>query len=386
MYHVRKLNTIRNIKRNNTMSHKIAVIGAGNGGQAMAGHFAMAGYEVNIFDYFAEPINKIKEQGHIKLTGAVQGIGKINVASTDMQKVVEGTHIIMVVNPAIYHNKIAKELAKHLKKEQIIFLNPSSVFGAFAFKKALENAGFREDVIIAESNTLLYTARLEEHTKVNIGGKKDRILVAVFPSYNKEKVFAMLKPAIPEIEECDSVFATSFDSTNAMVHPLPTIMNASWAESGSKFKYYHEGIGATIGKFIEGMDEERVNIGKKLGLTLGKDLFTMFMQYEIEYNSKGESLSEVFKHVKAYENIYAASNIRSRYIYEDVPTGLVPFITIGKVLGLPVQKMELCLRLCEMMLDEDFEHSENARNLKNLGLEGLSIDSILKYAETGKKE
>ena len=41
--------------------YTIAVIGAGNGGQAMAAYFAMAGNEVRIIDYFEERIQAIRE-------------------------------------------------------------------------------------------------------------------------------------------------------------------------------------------------------------------------------------------------------------------------------------------------------------------------------------
>ncbi len=367
------------------MNKKIAVLGAGNGGQAMAAYFAIAGYEVSIFDYFEEPINAINKKGTIELEGAINGIGKIGVASTDMATVVAGVDLIMIVNPAIYHNKIAKDLAKVIKKGQTVFLNPSSVFGAFAVKKAFEDCGYTEEIIIAESNTLLFTARLVEPGKVHIGGKKDRLLVAAFPSSGKEKIYEILRPAIPELEECDTVLETSFDNTNAMVHPLPTIMNASWTESGAKYKYYLEGIGATVGAFIEGMDKERVDIAEKLGLVLGKDLFSLFLQYQIEYKTEAETISEVFKHVEAYNDIYAAPSVKTRYIYEDVPTGLVPFIAMGKLLDMPVAKMQLAVDLCEAMLNEDFQNSEASRNLENLGLVGMNVESILEYAETGKK-
>lgn len=364
---------------------KIAVIGAGNGGQAMASYFAIAGYQVNIFDYFQDPIDEIKKKGEIELEGAITGVGKINIASTNMKAVVDGVDLIMIVNPAIYHNKIAKDLAPTLKVGQLIFLNPSSVFGAFAMKKALEDAGFTEDVVIAESNTLLFAARLVKNGTVHIGGKKDRLLVSAFPSSKRDKIYDIIRPVIPELEECDTVLETSFDSTNCMVHPLPTIMNASWTESGNKFRYYLDGIGETVGHFIEGMDKERVDIGKKLGLTLGKDLFSLFMEYEIEYNTKGETISKVFKSVEAYQDIQAATDVRTRYIYEDVPTGLVPFIAIGELLNMPVDKMKLTVKLCDNMLEENFNDCECSRNLNKLGLAGLNADGIVNYAKTGEK-
>lgn len=368
------------------MKKNIAVIGAGNGGQAMAAYFAMnEEYEVRIFDYFDAPVEVIREQGYIQLEGAVEGRGNITLASTDMGEVVKDADLIMVVNPAIYHNKIAKDLAPYIKEDQIIFLNPSSVFGAFAFKKALEDAGCEKTVTIGESNSLLFAARLIENGRVNIGGKKDVLLVSAFPACNGDGLYDIIRPVMREIKVCDSVLETSFDSTNAMVHPLPTIMNVSWAESGARFRYYLDGIGETVGNYIEAMDSERVAIGEKLGLTLGKDLFDIYMEYEDQYHARGNSVSELLKGVDAYRDIYAANTARTRYIYEDIPTGMVPFTAVGELLHMPVQKMKFVTQLCEEMLGEDLTYCDYSRNLENLGLAGMDAQGIINYAKTGVK-
>ncbi len=363
-----------------------AIIGAGNGGQAFAAYLSDKGYEVRLFDFFQETIEKIKAKGCIKLTGAIELTSTIKIISTDLQYVITGADMIMVVNPAIYHRKIAKECAKYLNKDQIVFLNPGSTFGAFAFKKALEDYGFKENITIAESNTLLFACRAVEHGVVSVGGKKDRILISSFPAINNYKVIDMLKDAIPEIQLVKNVLATSMDNTNPMVHPAPTILNCSWIESGKKFLYYHEGIGTTASDFIEEMDKERIEIGKKIGLELGENLFSLFMQYEAEYEVKKDKIVEVFKAVDAYKSIYSASEVRTRYIYEDIPMGLLPLVELGKLLNLPVKRMSLVIDMCEIILNEKLTSGENCRNLINLGLENMSEQYIVNYAETGIKK
>lgn len=44
-------------------AHKIAVLGAGNGGQALAGHLAMRGHDVSLYDIDRE------KSGHCKVEG-----------------------------------------------------------------------------------------------------------------------------------------------------------------------------------------------------------------------------------------------------------------------------------------------------------------------------
>lgn len=365
---------------------KLTVIGGGNGGQAMAGYFAMNDeYEVTIFDYFKETIASLKEKKEIRLTGAVEGVGKLALATTSMKEALDGSDMIMVVMPAIYHNKVAEDMAPYVKEDAVIFLSPSSVFGAFAFKKGLEDAGNNEDIVIGESNSLLFAARLKENGVVHIGGKKDVLMVATFPSEKGNRLYDFIRPVMSEIETYDTVLATSFDSTNAMVHPLPTILNCNWSESGTKYKYYHDGIGPTCGKIIEQIDKERVDIGKKLGLELGKNLFDIYMEYEDQYGASGDDVSSLLKSVTAYNDIYASNEVRNRYIYEDIPTGMVPFVAVGKLLDMPVKKMQMVIDLCEGMLDEDLTNCETSRNLDKLGLAGMTAEEIIEYAKTGKR-
>lgn len=367
------------------MGYKFGIIGAGNGGQAMAAYFKLAGNEVKLYDNFSEVIDKINDRGFITLEGAISGDAYIDLVTNNFEEAVKDVDVIMVVNPSIYHKNIAQKLAPYVREGHIIFLNPANTFGAFAFKKALEDSGCNKNIVIAESNTLLFACRALEPGLVHVGGKKDRLLVSAFPADKILEVEKTIAPTITEIELCETVLETSFDSTNAMVHPFPSIMNASWTESGNRYKYYYDGIGPTVGAFIDKMDQERIEAGKRLGLSLGKNLFSLYMEYAIEYDAHGDTLDEVFSNVKAYEDIYANDNVKSRYIYEDVPMGLVPFAEIEELLGVNPENTKLVITLCEKVLGEDFSNCDNCRNLNNLGLEGMTAEQIIEYAKTGKK-
>ena len=52
-----------------------AVIGAGNGGMAMAGYLSMIGYKVNLYNRTLENILPLIKNPTISLTGEVEGAG-----------------------------------------------------------------------------------------------------------------------------------------------------------------------------------------------------------------------------------------------------------------------------------------------------------------------
>lgn len=363
------------------MPVRIAILGAGNGGQALAGYLGWQGFEVRLYDTFQDTIATINERGGIRLEGDVSCFGKVALASTDIARVLAGANLVMVVNPSIYHRQLAEHCAPCLQPDQVVFLHPGGTFGAFAFKQALLENGCSCDIPIAESSSLIYACRAVEPGRVLIGGKKDRLLVSALPATANATVRSLLIDAFPEIQIARNVLVTSFDNTNPIFHPAPTLLSASWIESGKDFLYYYEGISETIGNFIAGMDQERLAIGKAIGLEFGTDIVDVFTQYQVEYHTGGASIADVVHHVPAYAAIYGPKSLKTRYIYEDVPMGLVPLVALGKSVGQPAAKMELIISLAEQLMGEDF--TGTGRNLASLGLQDLSVAQIVHYAETG---
>ena len=68
---------------------KIAVLGAGAGGSALAFDYASFGHEVSLFDFpdFPDNIRTVAAQGGIHAAGDISGFGKIDHASHDIDAV-----------------------------------------------------------------------------------------------------------------------------------------------------------------------------------------------------------------------------------------------------------------------------------------------------------
>jgi opine dehydrogenase len=132
------------------------VLGAGNGGIAMAGHLALMGFQVSLFNRTAERIWPVAERKGIELAGEIEGFGRVNKATADIEEALEGVDILMVVIPATGHRYIAKICAPYLRNGQVIILNPGRTFGAIEFKQILKENRCSADVIIAETQSLLY--------------------------------------------------------------------------------------------------------------------------------------------------------------------------------------------------------------------------------------
>jgi opine dehydrogenase len=50
--------------------------------------------------------------------------------------------------------------------------------------------------------------------------------------------------------------------------------------------------------------------------------------------------------IDAYEHMVAPRNLRTRLLWEDVPTGLAPMVDLARLLGIPTLTLSSLLELC----------------------------------------
>ncbi|GAH85337.1 unnamed protein product, partial [marine sediment metagenome] len=120
---------------------KFCVLGAGHGGLAMAGHLAILGFRVNLYNRSEERLQGVKWHGGIQLGGEIRGFGTIERATSNIVEAIEDADILMVVVPATAHQTIAETCAPYLKEGQIIILNPGRTCGTLEFRKVLVDKG-----------------------------------------------------------------------------------------------------------------------------------------------------------------------------------------------------------------------------------------------------
>ncbi len=356
-----------------------AIIGGGNGGQSLAGHLSIMGYRVRLYDVFPATVDAINAQGGIIVDGVVEGFGKPELVTLDIGEAIKGADVVMVVAPATAHKAIAKNCAPHLTDGQIVIMHPGATFGALEFRHVLDQMGCAAKVAIAETNSLIYACRSPKPGHASILGIKDDLIVATLPACENHRALALLQEMFPQIIGGKNVIETSLGNANAIMHPTPTLLNTSLIESRHEWLYYWEGITPSIGAFVEELDKERVELGKAFGI----EITPIREWYAKAYGVKADTLSEAVSRNPAYEKIKGQKELRTRYLLEDIPTGLIPMIELGDLAGLPMERMWLVAKLGSMILGEDFFNS--GRTLANLGLEGMDRERFEHYLETGEK-
>lgn len=348
---------------------RVAVIGAGNGGHAIAGHLSLAGHIVSLFDRNLEKLDAILAQGGIYLQGQVNGFGKLHLVTDNISKAINGFDIIMIATTANAHGELARNLAKYLVDDQIIILNPGRTCGAIEFRKVLIDNGCTKRVYVAEAQTLVYACRIIERGLVNIIGVKEKVMVSALPSSDTPYVIDNIRDLYPCFIPARNVLVTSLENIGAIFHPCVILFNAAAIERGNKFYFYRD-ITDHVAKFIEQFDNERLAVGKAYGI----DLISAKEWVSYAYTGvEGVSLMEKMKNNPAYYEILAPTSIESRQLLEDIPTGIVPILHLGEMAGVKMPLFRSIVSICSALLNRDF--FDEGRSLEKFGLK--SMDDVL---------
>jgi len=350
---------------------RFAVLGAGHGGLAMAGHLALMGFRVNLWNRSPARVEHLQMRGAIELEGVITGEGRLEMATTNLKDAVSDVDIIMVAIPANGHRDVATALADVVHDGQTVILNPGRTGGALEVRNIFVKKAVTADVTLAEAQTFLYTSRHTEPTSAHVFDIKNEVALAALPAYRTPEVLKAVRVAFPQFIPGDNVLKTGLDNVGAIFHPGVTILNAARIESThGDFQYYLEGITPSVAAILETTDRERVAVAAALGI----HAHTAREWLYLAYNSPGRDLYQAVQSTPGYKGITAPSHLNHRYILEDVPMSLVPIASIGEMLGVPVPTIRVMIHLASLIHGRDFW--KEGRTVERLGIKGMSVKDI----------
>ncbi|MGB3187023.1 MAG: NAD/NADP octopine/nopaline dehydrogenase family protein [Ornithinimicrobium sp.] len=349
---------------------KVAVLGAGNGGCGVAFDWAAAGHDVAIYSNPDYPgaVGDIAERGGLSSTGDLDGEVEIGYAGHDAGRAISGADLVFVVGPAYSTEPLARDAKAHLVSGQIVIVCPTSGGGAMVFENII---GRDSGVVVAETSTLPYAVRLLEPATIHVylklvGG----LWVAATDPEQTDRVQQILHEVYPGIESASSVWQTSLQNANPVIHPSITLLNAARIDAPGDFNFYEDGVTPAVGRLIKGVDDERIALGKAMGVTVLSDPELSMLQgyFTVETYDTGYSTAPGFQGIKAQPQL------DYRYFTEDVGYGLVFYSDLGKHLGVPTPLMDSMIVIVSTVLDRDFR-GEAKRTVASLGLSAADLTS-----------
>jgi opine dehydrogenase len=232
-------------------------------------------------------------------------------------------------------------------------------------------------VLLGCTETLVYATRLRRPGQVDIKAIKKAVSVAALPAADGEWVFQAFRTLYPQAVRCGSVLETSFANTNPIMHPPIVLANARIIDEGiAPFDFYGTGVTTGVASVIDAVDAERMAVAAALGVPTKSHHEWVKFAYGLNGDDTAALCVELS--AKVYKGIESPAMLRSRYLTEDVPLGLVPWALLAQVAGVPTPVMDSIITLASTMCREDFRST--GRTLARMGLDGMGVAQILAVA------
>ncbi len=340
----------------------VFVCGGGHQGLSMAAHLALNGITVTLWNRTSQNIQKLVETKEIYCNGVINGVAKIEKASSEIKEVI--SDFIMITTPSSAHKNIAYQLAPYVHKNMVIILNPGRTFGAIDFANELKKCNVKELPHIAETQTIVYTCRRSSDNSTTIFALKEDVKIAALNSSDINYIMNRMPICLKSYFKIEnSIGHTSFSNVGMVLHCSPVLMNIGWIESKKvDFKYYYDGISRSVADFIQKIDDERINVAKAAGFNIESVADWLRRTYKV----KGQDLYECIKNNESYQEIDAPSTIMCRYILEDVPNGLVPIEFLGNKLNISTPNITTIINLANSVVNRDFRAEGRKISLEEL--------------------
>jgi opine dehydrogenase len=365
-----------------TTAETVAIIGAGIGGLYLLAELGIVGFKLRLYDIDNSKLSEIRARGGVDVEGERGGFAAVERTASDLASSVDGADVIIVVTGGNTQAVVARSLAPLLKDGQVILLVQGNTGGSLVVRQALDDAGCRATVDVAEMDNYPYSCWRLSPTRIRPIVKKRWLQIATFPGNRISAVFPRFSTLFPEAVGAPNILYTGFTNANAMLHVANCVANAGRIENGDGYKFYAEGVTPAVAQLYEAINTERVAVAAALGASVP----TLADWFERVYGVREATLVETCQRLTynsdgPYQATGTPKSLNHKFITEDVPTGLIPMSALGAAAGVGTPAINALIEIVRSMTGKDF--AAEGRTLERLGLNGMGGPQIRRVMKEG---
>lgn len=350
---------------------KIAILGAGNAGCAVAGDLSYRNHQVTLiktshamhdenFNYLLENNGKISlyESGEVKTSN-------IYCVTRDLSKLSEAEIVIIYIQTN-YHEELIKKITPYLQDNQIVLINPGYLSTAYLLKHC------DKKIIVAEAQSSFIDCRISEPGIIKVGFRNVRNPIGIYPLTRREEAISKLDNLGFPFTYLSSVVEAALHNPNLIVHTVGAIMSIPRIEkTNGDYCMYHEVFTPSTWNILEKLDSEKMDVLEKLGFE--RLPYVEACKYRNSLDDTRDAKEVFFWYAAMPTRAKGPIVVDSRYISEDVPQGLVMLESLGKQLNVATPICTSLIEIASAALGRDLR--ENGRTQEKLGKN--NIDKIL---------
>jgi len=351
---------------------RIAVLGAGNAGQAFAGGMARDGHDVHLVAVpgHDEQIRVIQSFGGLVVEGSDAagkegGFAKLSKVDTDVAGAIRSAEVAFVVVPAFGQEVYFQALAENAPEGLVVVIQPGK-FGALRLAQVLREHGRDpHSMLITETDTFLYAAKMHGLDRIWLRGVKKELPLAAWPSTRTDEALDILHGIHRQYVAAPNVLFTSVGDAAYSLHPVTTLLDLSRLEQSGPYRTKAYSITPQVARMVKAVDDERCDVASALGFTP----HPLQQQMKEMYGLEGETIDEALLKTTVHVDQMTPRSANHRYVTEEVPFGLVPLSELGAMMGLATPNIDAIITLASTVNDVDYR--AEGRHLATLGLEGV---------------
>lgn len=358
---------------------KISILGAGNGGTAVAAELSLHGHEVTLIKtsnaMHDQNFNFLLENG-----GKVNLIEEGKTVTANIKRITRQlsylteSEVVIIYIQTNYHEALIKRIKPYLRDGQILLLNPGYLSTAYVLKHCSDI-----DLTICEAQSSFLDCRISEPGTIKIGFRNVRNPLGIYPINRiKESRSILNKLGFPFVY-LPSVIEAALHNPNLIVHTVGAIMSIARIEkTKGDYCMYHEVFTPSVWRILKALDNEKMNVMEKLGCE--RISYVEACKHRNTLDDSRDAKEVFFWYANMPTRAKGPVVVDSRYISEDVPQGLVLLETLGS-------KFHVNTPVCTSLIDIASAALGSNLRLKGRTLERLGediLDCILQDKEPQK--
>lgn len=347
---------------------KIAILGAGNAGCAVAADLTLKGHEVSLIKTSNSLHNEnynflINNNNEIILwENEIEQKIAIDEVTNDVKNI-KGKDIIIIYIQTNYHEQLIRRIASYIEDGQIVIINPGYLSTVF-FLKYCKN----KDITVVEATSSFIDCRIISPGYVKAGFRNVRNPISVFPKKNvdiaKEKL-----DGLGYHFHYFSPIEIALHNPNLIVHTVGAIMSIPRIEkTKGDYCMYWEVWTPSVWNVLEKLDGEKMNVLECLGYDRLAYVDACKYRNTINDNRNGKEIFMWYANMPTRAK--GPTKVDSRYISEDVPQGLVMLEALGNKLKIATPVCTALIEMASAALGRDLR--KEGRTLEVLGEENIS--------------
>jgi opine dehydrogenase len=302
----------------------VGIAGAGAIAMGYAALLLRKGHSAHVWSPSGARTAALHEGAPLKVTGAIEGEFHPGVCIKPEE--VAECDVIILALPAYGYRFVMDVLLPFIEPRHTVIISAHLSFAALYLAKKLAQRGIRIPIVVW--NTTVVTSKAQSPTEIKVGAIRTKVDMASVPAAYAEKAHAIcVKLFADRFAVKDDVLTITLSNINPETHLATVLCNLTRIERGEVWGQ-RSNMTPSVGRLIEALDRERLSIA----MAFGKEVRSVSDHFAMSFGITDSSVAEIsLSLAKRGNDPRGPADLRTRYVLEDVPFGLIPTLALAQM-------------------------------------------------------